>query len=100
MKLSTLLEYTIGGALCLLAATGSLTSASAQTSATQPAKNVLLVHGAWADGSSWSKVIPRLTAAGLNVVAVQIPLTSLDDDVAATERAIAPQKNGTESRNT
>jgi pimeloyl-ACP methyl ester carboxylesterase len=89
MKLSTLFEYTIGGALCLLAATGSITSASAQTSAAQPAKNILLVHGAWADGSSWSKVIPRLTAAGLNVVAVQIPLTSLADDVAATERAIA-----------
>jgi pimeloyl-ACP methyl ester carboxylesterase len=89
MKLSTLFEYTLGGVLCLLAAAGSFTSASAQTSAAQLAKNVLLVHGAWADGSSWSKVIPRLTAVGLNVVAVQIPLTSLADDVAATERAIA-----------
>ncbi len=52
-------------------------------------KTVLLVHGAWADGSSWSKVIPLLEARGLQVVSVQIPLTSLADDVAATERAIA-----------
>jgi pimeloyl-ACP methyl ester carboxylesterase len=59
---------------------------------TQPAsgiRTVLLVHGAWADGSSWSKVIPLLEAKGLHVVAVQIPLTSFADDVAATQRAIA-----------
>jgi pimeloyl-ACP methyl ester carboxylesterase len=55
-----------------------------------PAVNtVLLVHGAWADGSSWSKVIPLLEARGLRVVSVQIPLTSLADDVAATQRAMA-----------
>jgi pimeloyl-ACP methyl ester carboxylesterase len=48
-----------------------------------------LVHGAWADASSWSKIIPRLVAAHLNVVAVSLPLTSLADDVAATKRAIA-----------
>jgi pimeloyl-ACP methyl ester carboxylesterase len=51
-------------------------------------KTVLLVHGAWADGSSWSKVVPLLEAKGLNVVAVQIPLTSFSDDVSATQRAI------------
>lgn len=59
---------------------------------TQPAAGVhtvLLVHGAWADGSSWSKVIPLLEAKGLHAVAVQIPLTSFADDVAATRRAIA-----------
>ena len=50
---------------------------------------MLLIHGAWADGSSWSKVIPLLEAKGLHVVAVQIPLTSFSDDVAATQRAIA-----------
>jgi len=49
----------------------------------------VIVHGAWADGSSWSKVIPLLQAKGLHVVAVQNPLTSLADDVAATRRAIA-----------
>ncbi len=55
----------------------------------QPAKNVILVHGAWADGSSWSKIIPLLTAKGLNVTAVQLPLTSLADDAATVKRALA-----------
>jgi pimeloyl-ACP methyl ester carboxylesterase len=54
-------------------------------------KNILLVHGAFADGTSWSKVIPLLEADGYHVVAVQNPLTSLADDVAATKRAIALQ---------
>jgi len=54
-------------------------------------KNVVLVHGAFADGSSYAKVIPLLQAKGLHVVSVQIPLTSFDDDVAATKRAIAAQ---------
>jgi pimeloyl-ACP methyl ester carboxylesterase len=54
-------------------------------------RNVVLVHGAWADGSSWAKVIPLLEAAGLHAVAVQNPLTSLQDDVAAVQRAIALQ---------
>ena len=53
---------------------------------------VVLVHGAFADGSSWNEVIPILQAKGLNVVAVQNPLTSLADDVAFTRRAIALQK--------
>lgn len=52
-------------------------------------KNIVLVHGAFADGSSWAKVIPLLQAKGLNVIAVQNPLTSFTDDVAATKRAIA-----------
>lgn len=50
--------------------------------------NVILVHGAWADGSSWAKVIPLLTAQGLAVTAVQLPLTSFEADVAAVQRAI------------
>jgi pimeloyl-ACP methyl ester carboxylesterase len=54
-------------------------------------KNVVLVHGAFADGTSWSKVIPLLQAEGYHVVAVQNPLTSLGDDVAATRRLIALQ---------
>src|SRR3984957_2113348 len=57
--------------------------------AVTPVTNVVLVHGAFADGSSWSKVIPLLQAKGLHVVAVQNPLTSLADDVATTKRAIA-----------
>jgi pimeloyl-ACP methyl ester carboxylesterase len=52
------------------------------------ASSVILVHGAWADGSSWSKVIPLLQARGLRVTAVQLPLNSLDADVATVKRAI------------
>jgi pimeloyl-ACP methyl ester carboxylesterase len=54
-------------------------------------KNVVLVHGAFADGSSWAKIIPLLQAKGLKVTSVGIPLTSFADDVAATKRAIAAQ---------
>ncbi len=54
-------------------------------------KNVVLVHGAFADGSSWEKVIPLLEARGLHVVAVQNPLSSLADDVSATKRVIDQQ---------
>ena len=49
------------------------------------------MHGAFADGSDWAKVIPLLQAKGVTVVAVQNPLTSLEDDVAATQRAIDTQ---------
>ena len=52
-------------------------------------KNIVLVHGAFADGSSWARVIPLLQRKGYNVIAVQNPLTSLHDDVAAAKRAIA-----------
>jgi pimeloyl-ACP methyl ester carboxylesterase len=57
----------------------------------QPVKNIVLVHGAFADGSSWARVVPILQAKGHNVTAVQIPLTSFADDVATTKRAIARQ---------
>jgi pimeloyl-ACP methyl ester carboxylesterase len=52
------------------------------------AATIVLVHGAWADGSSWNKVILILQAKDLPVIAVQIPLTSIEDDVAATNRVI------------
>ena len=64
---------------------------SAQTNSTQPIHNVVLVHGAWADGSSWSKVVPLLEKKGLHVVCVQNPLTSFAEDVAATKRIIDAQ---------
>src|SRR5882757_4421534 len=54
-------------------------------------KNIVLVHGAWADGSSWSKLIPLLQAKGLHVAAVQNPLSSIDDDLASTTRLINAQ---------
>ncbi len=50
--------------------------------------SVVLVHGAWADGSSWAKVIVRLTAEGINVVAAPLPLTTFQDDVAALNRTL------------
>jgi pimeloyl-ACP methyl ester carboxylesterase len=57
----------------------------------QSVKNVVLVHGAWADGSSWSKIIPLLQAKGLHVACAQNPLSSIADDVAATNRIIDAQ---------
>jgi pimeloyl-ACP methyl ester carboxylesterase len=69
--------------------------AVAQTSKPAPARNVVLVHGAWADGSSWAPVVAKLQAAGLKVTAVQNPLTSLEDSVAATRRALALQDGPT-----
>jgi pimeloyl-ACP methyl ester carboxylesterase len=50
--------------------------------------SIVLVHGAWADGSSWGKVIGPLTAEGVRVVAAPLPLTSLADDVAALDRTL------------
>lgn len=58
-------------------------------------RNVVLVHGAYADGSSWSEVIARLQTAGLNATAVQNPLGSLADDVAHTRRILAMQDGST-----
>jgi pimeloyl-ACP methyl ester carboxylesterase len=57
-----------------------------------PKPAVVLVHGAFADASSWSKVIPILQKDGYYVTAVQIPLTSLEDDIAVTRRVIDAQK--------
>ena len=54
--------------------------------------NAVLVHGAWADGSSWSKVITILQDKGFNVTAAQLPLTSLDDDIAVTRNLLATHK--------
>src|SRR6516165_2608485 len=71
-------------AMLALVATSSVAAAHPDS-----VSNVILVHGAWADGSSWSRVIPFLEASGLNVTAVQLPLTSLADDVETTNRAIA-----------
>ena len=61
---------------------------ASQHASAQVTKNVLLVHGAFADGSSWAKVIPPLQEKGYHVTAIQIPLTSLADGVAAVNRAI------------
>ncbi|MEM5368923.1 alpha/beta hydrolase [Paraburkholderia azotifigens] len=54
-----------------------------------PVQNIVLVHGAFVDGSSWNGVIARLQKKGYRVASVQIPLTSLADDIAATKRVLA-----------
>src|SRR5262249_51082634 len=59
------------------------------------ARNVVLVHGLFADGSSWSEVISRLQAVGLNDTAVQNPLTTMTDAVAAAQRVLARQDGPT-----
>jgi pimeloyl-ACP methyl ester carboxylesterase len=77
---------------------GVATSLFIRSTKAQPAasaRNVVLVHGAYADGSCWSEVIGRLQLAGLNATAVQNPLTSLADDVAATRRILALQDGPT-----
>ena len=68
-----------------------LVPALASAADRKPQKTVVLVHGAFADGSSWDKVIPLLEARGLKVVAVQNPLTSLADDAASVKRVIDAQ---------
>jgi pimeloyl-ACP methyl ester carboxylesterase len=67
----------------------------AASSADRPAKNVVLVHGAFADGSGWRKVCSDLTERGYRVTIVQNPLTSLADDVASTTRVLDRQDGPT-----
>jgi pimeloyl-ACP methyl ester carboxylesterase len=77
------------------AAASSLLAPAAFAQPVPKARNVVLVHGLFADGSSWSEVIPRLQAAGLNVTAVQNPLTTLPDAVDAALRVLARQDGPT-----
>jgi pimeloyl-ACP methyl ester carboxylesterase len=70
---------------------GLMAALGSSTVMAQRVKNVVLVHGAWADGSSFAKIIPLLLARGYHVTAVQNPLQSLGEDVAVTKRAITNQ---------
>jgi pimeloyl-ACP methyl ester carboxylesterase len=81
----------------LLAATalGPSFSRASWAQSRPAARNVVLVHGLFADGSCWSEVIGRLQAAGLNATAVQNPLTTLDDAVASARRVLARQDGPT-----
>ncbi|TDY21175.1 pimeloyl-ACP methyl ester carboxylesterase [Paraburkholderia sp. BL6665CI2N2] len=85
----------VATALSLSAALFASTAAMAQDAKPQtaPVHNIVLVHGAWVDGSGWKPVYDRLTKDGYRVTIVQEPLTSLDDDVAATKRVL-DQVNG------
>ena len=81
-------------AVVLASAESSLAQTPPAPAAPKPAAgptekiNVVFVHGAFADGSSWAKILPALEAKGYNVVAIQNPLSSLADDVAATKRVL------------
>jgi pimeloyl-ACP methyl ester carboxylesterase len=77
------------------AAATSLISTRSIAAAAPKARNVVLVHGLFADGSCWSDVIARLQAAGLNATSVQNPLTTLPEAVAAAERVLARQDGPT-----
>jgi pimeloyl-ACP methyl ester carboxylesterase len=59
------------------------------------ARNIVMVHGLFADGSCWSEVIPRLQAAGMNVTSVQNPLTTLPEAVESAQRVLARQDGPT-----
>jgi pimeloyl-ACP methyl ester carboxylesterase len=79
-----------GAAASLISTRGMAANATPEK-----ARNVVLVHGLFADGSSWSEVIPRLQAAGLNVTSVQNPLTTLPEAVASAECVLARQDGPT-----
>jgi pimeloyl-ACP methyl ester carboxylesterase len=86
----------LSAALVAGAAASFISPTGAVAAATLPkARNVVLVHGLFADGSCWSEVIARLQAAGLNATSVQNPLTTLPDAVAAAERVLARQDGPT-----
>jgi len=82
------------GILAAGAATATLRSKAGAQSVPN-IRNVVLVHGLFADGSCWTQVIPRLQAAGINVTSVQNPLTTLEDAVASAQRAISMQDGPT-----
>jgi pimeloyl-ACP methyl ester carboxylesterase len=83
------------GALACAAAATSLRPGAAVAQAARKARNVVLAHGLFADGSCWSEVIGRLQAAGLNATSVQNPLTTLEASVAAAQRALDLQDGPT-----
>ena len=87
---------TFSTALLAGAATSLISTRGRAANPTPPkARNVVLVHGLFADGSCWSEVIARLQAAGLNATSVQNPLTTLPEAVASAERVLARQDGPT-----
>ncbi len=73
----------------------ALPPARTRAAAVTPARNVVFVHGLFADGSCWTEIIARLQRAGINAISVQNPLTTLDDSVAAAQRVLARQDGPT-----
>ena len=83
------------GAVASLLPQVALAQGEAGPGAATSARNVVLLHGLFADGSCWMEVIPRLQAAGLNVTSVQNPLTTLEEAVASAQRVLARQDGPT-----
>jgi pimeloyl-ACP methyl ester carboxylesterase len=81
--------------IAALAAAAALLSASVPAAWAEPVKNVVIVHGAFADGAGWQRVAGILGKDGYTVSVVQEPLTSLADDVAATQRVLDLQQGNT-----
>ena len=84
--------------MCMVAAAGAVSPLFQRVAVAQTApkiRNVVFVHGLFADGSSWSEVIPRLQGAGMNCTSVQNPLTTLEEAVASAQRALALQDGPT-----
>lgn len=88
-------DFIVASAAASIASAAQAQPANQTASTSQPVRNVVLVHGAFADGSGWRGVYDNLTARGYRVSIVQNPLTSLADDVAATRRALDQQDGPT-----
>jgi len=92
----TMNRRTVSTALLASAAASAISTRGMAATATQlKARNIVFVHGLFADGSCWSEVIARLQAAGLNTTSVQNPLTTLPEAVASAERVLARQDGPT-----
>ena len=91
MTRRTLSAALVGGAVASLIAARGIAAFAASTKV----RNVVLVHGLFADGSCWSEVIPRLQQIGINVTSVQNPLTTLPEAVASAQRVLARQDGAT-----
>jgi len=94
-RTSILGKIAIAIAILAISAIGVRAQARAGSAEKKPVHNIVLVHGAWADGSSWSGVIQRLQKDGYNVTAPQFPLTTLDANLARLREVLAVQDGPT-----
>lgn len=90
MKIQSLLAplFSLKNRLTIMLGVALAIITHSQALAADPKPTIVLVHGAFADGSSWSKVILRLEKAGYDIIAVQNPLTGLPEDIATTKRVL------------
>ncbi|MDE1184251.1 alpha/beta hydrolase [Paraburkholderia sp.] len=96
MKVLPLVAAALSLSACAFASTAALAQDAQPSTATHgPVKNIVLVHGAWVGGAGWKPVYEILTKDGYHVSIVQEPLTSLEDDVAATNRVLDLQTGPT-----